>query len=262
MSQTPTVEIVLGRYTRKLYLPRSYTEFVAKVRELFLYELPGKFKVYYHDTEGDLISVTTQDDFDIASVEARGNDFRFLVCPTDQREGRNVRWLMARSFAVPEGARHSALEEFHRELNPRATVLQPSTVDKSSYIAEADDSSEDHPRIEHRRTADAILEVAGSDSELEDTKQSIGEAEDEDKEIACLSCGGSKLNKRGEACKKCGGTGRMSAALKKYIDRVVQRQVSQLVQAELKSRDENTAIVRNHSASTCCRRYILYKNIM
>ena len=75
-----TVKINIEDTSGVLEALESYPSFIDKLREVFAERLPKCFKVHYKDMDGDLITVTSQEDYSIALEEsARNPSFCFVV---------------------------------------------------------------------------------------------------------------------------------------------------------------------------------------
>lgn len=54
-------------------------------------------------------------------------------------------------------------------------------------------------------------------------------------EIECFKCGGSGINKKGKVCKKCNGTGKLSAKLfGNDFKEIYQEEIQALLKTEIK----------------------------
>ncbi len=276
MTQTPVVDVVLDVHRHRLALSRSYVDLLAKVRAAFPQDLPFAFRLYYRDPEGDLISVTTQEDLDIAYVEAEGNpDFQFLVYPSVR--DRLSRRLLAQSFSSAQ----TSLILGSREAGPNATVLRAPSMDKSIYVAETDfpprprrsdgHRIQEEDRKERRMTEEvptsvcsvpnvpvsaleAIPRPACEETKAKTKEKAAGSSEAENDDVECLSCNGKKLNKRGQPCRKCNGTGKMNASLKRHICRIIKQEVTRIVQLELERQSLATATEEQCAACKVCKR--------
>ena len=76
---TPPVTIILGQSRRTTPLPKSYSDLINAVKTLYSDSLSYPFKIYYYDLERDLISVTTQDDYNVACTGLPLAKLEFII---------------------------------------------------------------------------------------------------------------------------------------------------------------------------------------
>eukprot|EP01022_Parablepharisma_sp_SALTPOND_P008522 TRINITY_DN1361_c0_g1_i1.p3 TRINITY_DN1361_c0_g1~~TRINITY_DN1361_c0_g1_i1.p3 ORF type:complete len:450 (+),score=51.05 TRINITY_DN1361_c0_g1_i1:6871-8220(+) len=62
----------------------SFPTFIDKLQEMFAGKIPKCFKLQYKDADGDLITVTTQDDYSIALEDSSNPSFCFIVTKLEE----------------------------------------------------------------------------------------------------------------------------------------------------------------------------------
>ncbi len=203
MSTVRTIRVTLDGATRQLELPRSYAEFLLQLHTLHPASVDHPFKLSYTDPDGDIITVSTAEDYDVAcDIAQQLKDFEFVA----RLEGE-------RRSEAPEGK--SALK--FAEVEAVSTYVSNSSAPTGAKKGE-EEEKKDKP----------LPPV------VEQKKAESGEAEAEEEE-PCFSCNGTKKNKKGQTCKKCGGTGKLTGALralKKHFDKLLEQKVAQAVHAE------------------------------
>ncbi len=245
MSQSIIAELVLGHCRRKITLPKTYAELLQKAKEQYADSLPKKFKFFYRDSDNDLISVSTEEDYDVALDEASSSGIELIIYPIS-RGLSSPRWTRPPSYSITERMRSDTFcnlqEALHKE-SPQRRPLDP-TLEESKEGS----SDKSPPKIGLRCATypklpeELNFTVVTQDDAKEEYEEKTVPTKEIDKneewpqsndEVACLSCLGRKLTKKGKVCKKCNGTGRINAALKRHMEHIIQREVTKAVQAEL-----------------------------
>eukprot|EP00826_Nyctotherus_ovalis_P063422 TRINITY_DN9302_c0_g1_i6.p1 TRINITY_DN9302_c0_g1~~TRINITY_DN9302_c0_g1_i6.p1 ORF type:complete len:228 (+),score=48.17 TRINITY_DN9302_c0_g1_i6:158-841(+) len=111
-----TATIILGQSRRSIPLPRSYSDLITSIKSLYKDSLLCPFRVYYHDLEGDRISVTSQDDFNLACTGIASANLEFTVLhdlKTSRNHLRRLPYTFTESFVdkVPETRRTCIIAE-------------------------------------------------------------------------------------------------------------------------------------------------------
>ena len=297
MSQTQPVEIVLGHCRRTIGLPKSYAELLQKSKDLYGDSLPQAFKFFYRDAEGDLISVSSQDDYEIAYAEANSTGFELIIFPNLRSSKNSPRGVRPPCYSFADRTRNATYcniyEALHNENNdapfyqakalievnasskipleeskeiaieksPVATVATATGTKFgprcATYTQLPDDSSytmvanEDSLKIEVSGSQEIKKDLCISQTDL----------------VECLSCGGRKLNKKGSPCKKCNGSGKMNAALKRHVERIIKREVERAVQTEVAKQQQHAQcekrkeLIKETTCTFCTKGYNRRENI-
>ena len=250
MSQIPAVEIVLRRYRKRISLPKLYTELIKKVTELFPEELTESFRLFYNDPDGDFISVSTQQDYEIACVEAQNPNFNFVINPNWEDKQNRATWLRSQSFCLSESFRNDSFANLHEIAKQAANggagniggraygTMRCAPIETSHFVTNPSEGR----LSEVAENSPSQLETSPLNARFEEVKPMENQPlqrDNKDPDVECLSCMGKKLGKRGKACKKCNGTGRMSAALSRHIERIIQQEVAKAVQMEFEKHKGN-----------------------
>jgi len=64
------LKVTFGNDNRMMSSPKTFAEFSTKVKEVFSLSSLDNFNIYYMDSDGDLIIVTNQDDYELAFEQA------------------------------------------------------------------------------------------------------------------------------------------------------------------------------------------------
>ncbi len=98
------LKLSLSNETHSLLPPKAYSDLILKLRDVFGKRLPSGFRMYYFDPEGDLILVTTQDDYEAALLQARGS-LKFYIDTCAESVRQSVVLVNHSAVEQPEDAR-------------------------------------------------------------------------------------------------------------------------------------------------------------
>ena len=224
MKANTAARIRLAGNTKLLEPAKTFPAFLDMLKEVFAGSLPEFFKIVYNDPDGDLISVSNQEDYEIACESLGDPRFEFVIQPeSDLRRSSNR--LKETVPSEPKSAPSIETKPFSNlEEESKAADKKPDQMHVDSNI----------PQNPMLRFEKGIIEAESVyvTNKKEDSivKEPLGNESD-----TCFACKGTGLNKKRKPCKKCEGSGKMNAsvqALKKHFEKVMRKEVTRAVQEE------------------------------
>ena len=206
------VKISLNNEVREIELPPTLADFQKLIQEVFKDKLPhAPFKIYYLDDEDDKLIVDKPKDYDFARDNLKAIK-KFLI------------------DAGQDSPKKEPSDEF--EIVENVKLSQPE-------VKEEVNSS--NPNIVPIKPLDTAVPIRAPEpvEEVKIKPVTAPEAKPESTSfipsglISCLYCNGSKVNKKGNQCKKCRGTGEITKALIAKIRLIVQMELDKMLQQEV-----------------------------
>jgi len=198
----PTVTISLGQSRRTIPQPNTYSDLIEAIKIVYKSLLSYPFKIYYYDSEKDLISVTTQDDYTIACTESTSAELEFILS-RDTKSSRNH----IRKFT------HSFKEKTSGEF--REKMIQPRRTRIDNQL----------PLVESEVLVD-------NSSELPKTQKDIGHST-RNTQVE-ITPGGVVEENSCTMSELCDIKGELSKFLKHRITEIVKKEVDEIVKKEIK----------------------------
>lgn len=211
---------------RILNVTPHFDELIRKAKDLFKEKLPQTFKVFYYDTDNDLITVTNQADYDYAIKQAQGQ-LRFYISD-------NADTVKQSTMVVGEAPLKNL------------TLLSKADLAVSHYI-DPKESSIKPPTENPRKQMEEFKQIP---SFVPAEKEKIQEIPEPVKQIikeeipkkfdvyACLYCNGEKLTRKGKLCKICEGTGRVPQSFLDRLKGILKKEISTAFQSEYASQSK------------------------
>ena len=205
----------------------------AKMFKLDADELEMYFKYFYIDEDGDSVTVTTQADLDEAYKAMPQGKVRLVLAQTLEEANKSQ---------IDNCESKSVVFEFKQPLIEQEEVALTERQEiKNPLNAKSDD------------LLDNFFSDISEQLKLADEKAKMAKLPD------CFRCDGSKLNKKGEACKKCKGTGKLSSKyyqdlhmlVKKEVKSICEKDKQKVFLSELNQMRQTQAKVE-HEGYTCC----------
>ncbi len=217
-SSSKEIRVRLGERTEHFTPSRSYSDFIAQLKAMFALSSPS-FKLYYKDPEGDQITVNTQEDFDLAfdSDSSCSGPLEFFIVAPEEKNKDSLLSLgkvtdplknVVSSYVVPED---TVKKPEAKAVYPMFSRVFPEPVAAPPAVPVTGPVETKRP--EEKKAPIVAPTAAGEEG-------------------PCVACEGRKVGKKGGMCKKCNGTGKMSLALIKHIQKVAQREASRVLQEE------------------------------
>jgi len=141
----PTVTILLEQSRRTIPQPKSYSDLIKAIKKVYKGSLSHPFRIYYYDSEKDLISVTTQDDYTVACTESTAVELEFILS-CDTKNSRNHMRRFTHSFG------EKTSEEFREKMiQPRRTRIgnQLPLVESEVLVDNSPELPKTQKDIEH-----------------------------------------------------------------------------------------------------------------
>lgn len=182
----------------QILLPPSIPLFAKLIKEEFGKQIAEQYKIQYKDAEGDLVTISTQEDYEIALEDMKDPTLYFTIM----------------------------------EQGGESNKLQFTGV-KSTYIPCCEDE-----KIVHQESKANNVDNTDSTDNAEKDKRSdeVEEDKKDDKEEVskeCFLCSGKGTDTEGETCKVCKGTGVETAVigvLKKHLEKTLREGLDKMVQ--------------------------------
>lgn len=113
------VKLCLGTEIRAMFAVERYKEFYSKIHETFGKKLPTPFKLYYYDSDNDLLMVSNQEDYETALSQAE-HAIKFFISDTSESLMTTTKYKDDEKKKQDEGTKYCTGEE--KMIAPGLTV--------------------------------------------------------------------------------------------------------------------------------------------
>ncbi len=205
MASTSKVKVSLNNENRILNAPKNYEVFVDKLKDLFGSKLSPTVKLYYKDTDGDLIIVSSQQDYEL-SFEQQSGKPRFYLAESAE--------TIMPSCVVPSVVPDAPLPAPSKLASLASTVVTESRYIESPEVAKKEISGPPAPA------------PAAAPEKPVDAPMPAPEV------YACLECDGRKTNRKGRPCRICRGTGRVPEMFLESVRNTISAELRSAIDSE------------------------------